>query len=144
MLWNGELKKMKGFKKITGAIVVCFILLTWTSCKKDKFFHVDFKVVNETAGDLQVDYSVRICTGVNSGCQYEAFTDFLDEDTSRDLFVSDDIAENAEIKEMFGYLDIYQGVTFSTFDFWNSSALTQTKEGDTYKYVLTVDPTFFE
>jgi hypothetical protein len=70
-------------------------------------------------------------------------TDYVITKKSKQLYLTDYLAENGDIKSLFFLFEIYKDGTKSSFDFWNTDKLVKTKYKDRFEFVLTVDSTFY-
>ncbi|MBI5541860.1 MAG: hypothetical protein HY951_17520 [Bacteroidia bacterium] len=127
-------------KKILSVFLLMLII---TGCKKEKNYTVFFIVNNNCNQQLKIDYAIRVCSSQETGCSPQKMTDYVIAKKQQQLYLTDLLADDGDIKSLFYLFEIYKDGTKSAFDFWNTNKLVKTKYDKRLEFVLTVDSTFY-
>lgn len=131
--------------KPSGILLALMIILFFMlSCKKKTYYDIDFIVENNCGEQINVEYSIRICSSIGNSCSPQDFNDYISPNQSVELYVKDNMTEDADIQNAFLELNIIKGSETSDYIFWDSDKLSKTKYDDRIEYILTVDSAFFK
>ena len=122
-------------------LAIIFLLI---GCEKKEYYDIDFIVKNNCEEQIKVDYTIRVCSSIDNECSPQDFSDIILQSQSIELYVRDNMSEDANIEDVFYKLEIFKGTEKSNKEFWNTDKLIETKFEDRYEFVLTVDSSFFQ